>query len=171
MTAVRLLDAADAIAFREFRLAGLAESPASFGSGVDDEQSKTTAEWRDRVTPTDASAVFGAFEDRDLVGVVRVVREAGLKQMHRASITSMYVAPAARHRGVAAELLQRALSHAQCWEGLRQVELAVTVGNASAIRLYQRFNFVEFGRVPAALFVDGEYHDELFMVCVLQSAS
>ena len=167
MTELRLLDAADANAFREIRLAGLAESPASFGSSVEDEQSRTIGEWQERVTPSESSAVFGAFAEMNLVGVVRVVRESGRKQEHRVSIASMYVAPVARRRGVAAELLQQALSHAQSWVGVRQAELAVTAGNESAVQLYRRFGFQQYGRAPAVLLVDGVYHDELLMVRVL----
>ncbi len=111
--------------------------------------------------------MLGAFLDRALVGVVRVVRESGVKQMHRASIASMYVAPEARRRGVASALMERAMSHVQGWDGVRQVELAVTAGNSSAIQLYQRFGFVEYGRAPAALRVEGEYHDELLMIRLL----
>ncbi len=164
MTEVRLLDAADAGAFRGLRLAGLEESPASFGSSVEDEQFRSAGEWAGRASPTDTSAVFGAFVDSGLVGVVRVVREPGAKQSHRASIASMYVAPQARGQGIASELLGRALSHARGWGGVRQVELAVTVGNDSAIRLYRRVGFVEYGRAPAALLVGGVYLDELLMV-------
>ncbi len=167
MIETRVLDVEDAGAFREIRLAGLAESPLSFGSSVEEEQYRGLPEWAQRVTPGEDSAVLGAFLDRALVGVVRVVRESGVKQMHRASIASMYVAPEARRRGVASALMERAMSHVQGWDGVRQVELAVTAGNSSAIQLYQRFGFVEYGRAPAALRVEGEYHDELLMIRLL----
>lgn len=51
-----------------------------------------------------------------------------------------------------------------CGEGLRQVTLAVTAGNESAVALYRSMGFEVYGREPHALLVDGVLHDDLQMV-------
>lgn len=80
----------------------------------------------------------------------------------------MYVVPAARGTGLARPLLEAAIAHARQQPDLRQLQLGVTVGNAPALHLYPSLGFVEYGREPAALCVDGRYYDEILMQLELQ---
>jgi RimJ/RimL family protein N-acetyltransferase len=40
----------------------------------------------------------------------------------------------------------------------------VTAWNLAAIVLYEKMGFTSFGLEPAALLVNGEFHDEIYMV-------
>ncbi len=53
--------------------------------------------------------------------------------------------------------------------GYEQMELSVLGKNLRAQRLYKRFGFTEYGRLPNAFRYDnGTYDDEIFMVKILQ---
>lgn len=74
-------------------------------------------------------------------------------------ILNVATASAFRRRGVAARLLEQALSSCAA-RGLDSAWLEVRAGNAAAIALYRRFGFVVAGRRPA-YYPDGE--DALLM--------
>jgi ribosomal protein S18 acetylase RimI-like enzyme len=74
----------------------------------------------------------------------------------------MYVRDVFKGKGVGDALLQALLDHAvTCVE---QVALTVTAENARAIRLYERFGFREYGRIPRSIFFEGRYYDDLEMI-------
>ncbi|NBQ92086.1 MAG: GNAT family N-acetyltransferase, partial [Betaproteobacteria bacterium] len=56
------------------------------------------------------------------------------------------------------------------WDGVEQITLSVTASNHAAVGLYQSVGFVEVGRMPRALRVDGVYYDELNMVRMINPA-
>jgi len=68
--------------------------------------------------------------------------------------------PENRLQGVAATLLDEALSHARHLSGLRQIVLTVTTNNLSAASLYRSRGFERFGLERDALFINGIYFDE-----------
>ena len=157
----------DAPALRALRIASLTESPSAFGSSLEDEAALPIAAFETRLMAAEGNAYFGVHQAGELVGCVRVTRAEGEKERHRAAIGSMFVVPRARRHGLACRLLDATIVHARGWPGVVQVELAVTATNAPAVSLYRRFGFVEFGRTPRALFVEGAYHDELLMALQL----
>ena len=46
---------------------------------------------------------------------------------------------------------------------MEQIHLTVVATNEGAKRLYEAFGFVEYGREPASLKVDGVNYDESFL--------
>lgn len=164
---VRQLTNRDAQTFRALRIAALIDSPSAFGSSVEEVAGLPLSAFEQRLTGGGNNAHFGSSMSGVLVGCVRVTRAGGAKERHRASIGSMFVARQARRRGLATLLLDAAIRHAGHWGGVVQVELAVTATNEPAVALYRRSGFVEYGRVPRALLVEGTYHDEILMVLKL----
>ena len=75
----------------------------------------------------------------------------------------MYVAPEYRGQGIGAALLDEALGHAEK-VGMRQVLLSVNAENTAALRLYAGRGFERYGLEPDALFIEGRYYDEEYMV-------
>lgn len=63
-----------------------------------------------------------------------------------------------------------AIACATAWDGVEQITLAVTSSNHAAVGLYQSVGFVQVGRIPRALRVDGLYYDELNMVRMINRA-
>jgi len=167
---IRRLLPSDAAAFQELRLRGLLESPTAFGSSYEEEVERSIPVIAASLADGSGRNLFGAFIDNELVGIVGVGRETGLKEMHRGFIRSMYVASEARCQGVGKALMGEAVHFAKAMPGLRQVTLAVTAGNAAAIATYERFGFKVCGTAPEALHVQGSYYDELQMVCHLGDA-
>jgi ribosomal protein S18 acetylase RimI-like enzyme len=94
---------------------------------------------------------IGAFMDRpaELAGIVGLVTSNLLKTRHCGRITSLFVHPAHRRRGVARTLLSRLLDQA-AHDCLRIVRLEVVAGNRAAIALYESLGFIPYGREPAA---------------------
>jgi len=161
---IRRLAPEDAAAFRELRLFALRESPSAFGSSYEEECDMSVDTVATSLAPGSGRNMFGAFYEDQLVGVVGVARATRLKERHKASIRSMYVAPAHRIHGTGRQLLREAVAFAESQPGIRQITLSVTGGNAAAIALYQSFGFKPFGVEPGSLLVDGELFDEIQMV-------
>ncbi len=161
---IRRLTVEDASAYRRLRLEALQESPSSFGSAHEDEILKPIERFQESLGGSAERAYFGAIAGNDLVGCVGIERETGRKEQHKAFLRGMYVSPASRGKGVGRALLAAALNLAEGWSGLEQVTLAVTASAAPAVALYRRAGFIEYGRAPRSLLLDGVPYDELLLV-------
>lgn len=134
---LRPLEAADAGIYFALRLSGLEEAPLAFGRSAEEyrlEPLETVAAGLgerpgERVT-------FGAFLGGELVGVMTLVRDSGLKKRHKAVLVAVYVAPTARGQGTGGRLLAALLDWASAVPGLLQVRLSVSVTQTAARRLY-----------------------------------
>jgi ribosomal protein S18 acetylase RimI-like enzyme len=160
---IRVLRADDAAAFQELRLVALLECPTAFASSYEEECDIPLSSVGERLTPAPDRAVFGAFEDNELFGMVGVQRERARKLSHKAFIWGVYVAAAVRKRGLGRRLIQAALDHATAMPGLRQVTLGVNATNSASIALYRSLGFEPYAVERAYLLVDGVVHDEIRM--------
>ncbi|MEO0357118.1 MAG: GNAT family protein [Pseudomonadota bacterium] len=57
--------------------------------------------------------------------------------------------------------MQACLDYAQT-KGAWMVELYVAASNPRAVRFYERHGFEYYGRMPAAVVVDGKPHDDFY---------
>ncbi|MCU6501359.1 GNAT family N-acetyltransferase [Rugamonas sp. A1-17] len=160
---IRRLVSSDAAAFQPLRLAGLRSSSSAFGSSYQEECDTPLLTIEARLAPDSGRNMFGAFDGDKLVGIVGVGRETALKARHKAYVRAMYVAESHRGCGVGRQLMEHALAFAATLEGVQRVTISVTAGNAEAIGLYESLGFVEFGREPESMIVDGRFHDEIMM--------
>ncbi|MBN8899303.1 MAG: GNAT family N-acetyltransferase [Rhodospirillales bacterium] len=94
------------------------------------------------------------------------LEEEGVKQRHKGTVWGVYVDPAQRGAGIAQALITAVIDSAQA-AGLGVLQLAVTVGNVPAIRLYEAAGFVRTGIEPRALRVGDRFLDEALMVRLL----
>ena len=168
---IRRLTPSDLNTFQALRLAALQEAPSAFASSYEEEVAFPPSVNEDRLSEKPDQAVFGAFIDGVLVGVVALGRESMLKLRHKAFLWGMYVAPRYRGHGVARTLLVEALSFARTTKEVRQVNLGVNASNTSAVRLYESLGFKAFGREEGAMWVDGELHDELLMSLLVRRST
>ena len=169
---IRTLNDNDALDFQNLRLRALKEHPDAFSSTYERESAYPLEFVAERLRLTAESPnnfTLGAYRQEDLIGVVRFSRLTGEKEQHRGHIRGMYVRSEDQGKGIGKTILTRALELAKSLPGLRQVELAVVTRNKQARELYASLGFVSCGAIPRALFVDGEYLDEEYMVLLLKS--
>ncbi|MEG0923096.1 MAG: GNAT family N-acetyltransferase [Comamonas sp.] len=164
VTDIRWLTPDDAAAFQALRLHALQESPTAFGSSYEEEKDQPLTAVQQRLVLQADRGVLGAWADGALIGTLGVLRRTALKQRHHMMIWGIYVSPSQRGQGLAQRLLADALAFARQCQGVQQVHLGVNTGNASALRIYQAAGFSIYGTEPGALCVDGQLHDEHFML-------
>ena len=132
---VRRAAIGDEPTLRALRLQALTDTPEAFGSTLERELARTTADWQRWMSPgatfiLDASGaakglIAGAF-DADHAGAVQLI--------------AMWVDPALRGTGAADALVSALLAWAAV-EGARAVRLRVVKANERAIRFYERHGF------------------------------
>ncbi|WP_222621990.1 GNAT family N-acetyltransferase [Variovorax sp. PAMC26660] len=170
---VRRLKAADATAYRAVMLDAYATHPSAFTSTVAERAGLPMLWWEQRLG-ADAdvpSVVYGAFDDAGaLVGAAGLAFETRERTRHKATLFGMSVSASARRSGFGRRLVLALLEHARAHGGLRQVQLTVTEGNASAQALYERCGFKVFGVEPMAIALDGAWLAKVHMCCDLEAA-
>jgi len=144
---IRTLQPADWPVYRDLRLSALAEAPYAFGSTHAEESQRPDDVWAARL----AAPALGSYRRAcplvaELAGVPVGLMWVKLDDAGTgtASLYQVWVAPAARGRGVGAALLDAALAWARRVRATA-VNLDVTVGNGAAERLYARAGFVPVG--------------------------
>ena len=160
---IRRLTSADAVAYREIRLAGLRDSPEAFGSTFVRESTKPLAWFCDRLS---SSAVFGAFQSTTLLGVAGLAIREGEKERHKGLLWGMYVRPDARKAGVGKRLVEAVIDHARTH--VEVIQLSVISENEPARRLYAGLGFVEYGLEKDSLKQNGRYYNEILMALDLR---
>ncbi len=122
------------------RLASLRDAPYAFGSTFDAEAAASEEKWRAGIT---RRARFIAEREGEAVGTVGG-GETGERET--AALTSLWVTPGARGRGVGAALVEAVLDWAR-GSGHERVVLWVVDGNSNAETLYERIGFRRTGAV------------------------
>lgn len=156
---VRRLTGADASRYFELRLRALREHPEAFATSYEEARERSLDEVAERLAPSSAHVTLGMFRRDDLVGIVTARRFTGAKTRHRATITAMYVTPAARGTGTGRSLLRSVLDACREWDGVQEVSLFVTVGNLAARALYVGEGFEPCGIEPRSLRVGDQFYD------------
>jgi RimJ/RimL family protein N-acetyltransferase len=145
---------------REIRLEALAAHPTYLASDPTYEGSWPLDRWRESLAK--AHWLLARFDGEPAGICVFTYPAHNSKQRHTGHVGSMYARDAFKGKGVGDALLQALLDHAAtCVE---QVALTVTAENVRAIRLYERFGFREYGRIPRSIFYDGRYYDDVEMI-------
>lgn len=132
---------------RHLRLGALADEPDAFGATLDEEAPQPEAFWRDRLAG-DHTTLLASW-----VGDDGEARPAGLCAIgpywrgdaDAAALTSVWVAPSGRGKGIGDALLEAAVVHARR-AGYGRLLLEVGDHNAPARALYARHGFTRTGR-------------------------
>lgn len=155
---IRPLSSEDVVFYRALWLRALWEHPTAFATTYSEEQELSNEDFRTRLKMNPKQVNHGAFEAAQLLGFTTLIRPTRIKLRHRATLTGLYVVPAARGRGIASALLNAALDSARAW-GVSDVALHVTLDNDRARRLYKDRGFLPYGVEPRSLFVEGMFYD------------
>jgi ribosomal protein S18 acetylase RimI-like enzyme len=150
---IRRLVPGDASAYRTLRLRALWEFPQAFTSSYSEDETLPLEASETRLASAH-QRFWGAFDGRELCGMVGLERQTRAKNRHKAKVVGMYVAHEQMGRGIGSALLEALLQDARAC-GLELLVLTVTEGDSSAVRLYQRSGFRSYGIEPHAIKVDG----------------
>ncbi len=136
--ALRELSPDDWAIWRRLRLAALAEAPHAFAARLADWQEENDVEerWRRRLSIPGSFNVVAMLDDQP-VGMASGVPTADDSMIE---LISMWVAPAARGRGVGDALVDDVEQRGTAM-GVRTLRLCVAGGNRAASELYQRKGF------------------------------
>lgn len=86
MAIVRLLEEADAEAYRQFRCEALEESPLAFGASPATDFSSSPERVREQLRPGSPVVVIGAFEGALLAGMVGLLQARHAKAQHKVQL-------------------------------------------------------------------------------------
>ena len=148
---------ADAEALFELRRRALTEEPFAFLSSPEDDLAASPAAVRDQLASwSDFSAVFGALDEENLIGMVGLTRDREKKAEHRACVWGVFVKAEYREQGVARLLIEAVLDHARQVLGVEIVYLSVSERTPNAKRLYEAAGFEVWGIEPNRIRHGGE---------------
>ncbi|GAB3253066.1 GNAT family N-acetyltransferase [Chitinimonas naiadis] len=122
-------------ALKTIRLASLQDAPLAFGMSYEETLQFSDALWRERASPLTQPNFWLAWDGDEAVGIVGGVETQGEYQL-----ISLWVAPMARGKRVAEQLVQAVADKARA---LRHPEVVLSVApeNVSACKLYTRLGF------------------------------
>ncbi len=134
--------------FKAVRLEALRESPLAFGSTYAREVAFSDADWLARLERWNGERGVGflAVDGSVGCGIAGALMEEG--DGTKATLVSMWTAPAYRKSGVGKMLVRAVLEWSET-RGVKTVELLVTGVNQGAMRFYERLGFVKTGRTQA----------------------
>lgn len=166
---------ADLSAYKTLRDEALRLHPDAFDADIESEQARPPESYLGRLglgETLGGTFLLGAWQGRDLIGMIGLERLTLHKLRHSAELNSMMVHPRHTGRGVGLTLVEAAIREARQALGLEQIVLRVSTSSESAIRLYERAGFRGCGVLPHAIrLVDGpgpaRYFDKLTMVLIL----
>lgn len=146
---VRTFGPEDWRAYRDLRLAALADAPHAFGSTFEREHAFEERDWRARLT--NGNLVLHALVEGAPAGLAGGLRPGVYDDdptSTAAHLVSMWTHPSMRGRGVGAALVTRVIEWARA-ERFPELRLWVVEGNLPAERLYSRLGFLDTGaRAP-----------------------
>jgi ribosomal protein S18 acetylase RimI-like enzyme len=165
---IRLIRPDEAELFQAFRLRGLKESPAAFAATIEEQETMSAEQVKNRFSCSDESFVFGAFDGQAApAGMAGFYREPRVKYRHKGVLWGMYVEPDARRNGIGRALLEAIVARAGKMAGLEQIGLDVVTGMEAARSLYRAYGFRVFGMESRAMKQENSYFDVEHMVLFL----
>ena len=163
---IRELGEDDVLVFRDLRARALADHPGWFGESHEAFVNRPIEDVA-RAMTSDQRFTLGAFDQGILVGMARCSRGVGVKDAHKAMVTSVYVDPAARGKGVGKSLMNSLFEAVRRWPDVEELRLTVVVGNIGARQLYRSLGFEVWGTEPRAMKIGDKYVGEEHMFLLL----
>lgn len=160
---VRQLSLGDLDAYRALHRFGLSEAPYAFVETLTNDAARLDATVRAMLERGEG---WGAFDGERLVGKCVIDGLPYDCLAHTRLLHAIYLHPDARGGGVGAALVGAAVAYVER-QGATRVTLWVNDQNAPARRMYERLGFVETGRIPEGIGVEGRYVDDVLMTLKL----
>ena len=120
--------------------------------------------WRKRLSAIpDGNYSLVAVVDSKVVGQLGLHTFPNRPRRKHAGTIGMGVHDDWQGKGIGTALLSACVDMADNWLNLKRLELEVYIDNEAAIRLYERFKFVQEGTLRQHAFRDGKYVDSYLM--------
>ncbi len=157
---IRRLSPGDAEAFLALRLRGVLEAPLKFRTAPADVEREGLVDWLARLG-SDDDRVVGVFDNKQLIGIGGIARDARIKLRHKALLFGMFVAPEAAGRGIGRAIVEALIAEAHGF--VSSLHLTLMADNDRARALYERCGFTVYGREPQSVMQPDGPGDELLM--------
>lgn len=148
--------------FLKIRQDSLLLDPPAFGAdpnpAIDRERTR-----QDLQAKNEENFILLYYHDDQVAGMTGLFRYPKLKLRHKTYIWGVFVYPEYRGLGIARQLMEEAIRRARKMEGVEKVNLGLSHSSASALKLYQKLGFREYGRERKAMKWAGEWIDEILM--------
>ena len=148
--------------FKLLRLEAVQQDPSAFGSNYSEEVIYEDDVWEKRLKTSynrDGFMMLCAEFEETLVGMMGGGWSQRLNTKHVATIYSVYVRSSMRGKGIGSQLLHALLDELATIPHIEKVNLTVTLDQAPAIALYEKFGFQRIGIAQKELKIDGKYYD------------
>ncbi|MBS1513847.1 MAG: GNAT family N-acetyltransferase [Bacteroidetes bacterium] len=151
--------------YREIRFECLKNAAENFGSTYEEQSVLPELFFETAIKNSDANAkIFGAFNSEELIAICGYTREKGIKVRHKVLLVQVFTKPEYRGKNVSFNLLKFMIEKIFADETIDVITLGVVSENTSAIKLYERLGFEEYG-CQKKYFKDGErYYDQKLMM-------
>ena len=156
---IRILQFDDWLRWKQLRKESILLCPEAFSSSVAEEEALSDQQFQNWITK---NAIFGAFNDDQLIGTAGFFQMELAKEKHRGVLFSVYVTPNERQKGIAHQLVERVIQEAK--KHVIQIHLKVVSSNSSAVHLYQRHGFEVYGTEHCSLKYQDRFFNEYLMV-------
>jgi ribosomal protein S18 acetylase RimI-like enzyme len=158
---------AEALLRYRHRTAGETENLTHYADEVEMDAEEEEAVLFD-VGTDPASCMVSAWVGNELAGNAGIAPVMSLDRLRHRGKFWIAVRKNFWHRGIGTALLGASIEAARDMD-YEQLELEVVADNAPAVKLYERFGFVPYGRRPnGTKFRDGGYADDILMLLPLK---
>lgn len=165
----KTLTTADFDSYFALRLESLRNFPHMYATDADDWQKAPREVIEKHLTKSESDEfpILGAWDGDDLVGLVGLQPDFRPTVKHKATLWGVYVKEPYRRQGIGSHLIGTAIEMAKEKEALKQLRAVVNTTNGTAVRLFERAGFEQFGLERRAKFFDGAFHDQAYFWYVL----
>ena len=164
---IRPITRDEAPTWRTLRLEAMRAYPSAFSASPDDWERLPIEEAAGRIPlPGGDDALFGVYQDGELMGCAGFLREKGAKESHKGYLWGVYLRASLQGRGLGERLTQTVIDWARPRVDL--LRCSVSSENLGARALYLRLGFVQYGTEPRAIRIDGRDYDEDHLVMVFR---
>ena len=166
----RLLDLTDLESYRRIRLECLTNYPDHFGDSYEEELNADPSKFEKTfLSGNDHSFLNGAFSQGILIGISGFIQQKRIKTRHRGDLVQVYVDPSFSGQGIGSGLIEVTIAMAFGNILIDQVLLSVVRSNEHAIKLYQKFGFVQYGAIENYFKLANHSSSQIFMALTRQN--
>jgi len=164
---IRNLENRDFDEYYRLRLKALEENPVAFSSMPrffkECPKEKHLALLDDSASGS-SFFVKGYFEHKKLLGLIGMLPESRESVDHKASLWGFYVDSDHQNKKIGTKLIKSFLEDAQKDQKLRSIRLVVATPCQSAIHLFRKHGFVDYGCEKESIRdMDNQFYDQIYM--------